>query len=62
MYARLFQSLSDGGVDYLVLGGSAVCLHGFARMTTDIPILLKNTPDNVGRFVALAPLGRVNTN
>ena len=54
MYASLFKSLNDGAVEFLVLGGSAVCLHGFPRMTEDIDILLKNSPDNIGRFIAVA--------
>ncbi len=54
MYANLFKSLNDGEVEFLVLGVAAVCLHGFARMTEAIDILLKNTSDNVERFVAVA--------
>jgi hypothetical protein len=38
-------------VEFLILGSAAVSLHGFPRMTTDIDILLKNSPDNLDRFV-----------
>lgn len=52
MYVRLFEKLLSGGVEFLILGGAAVSLHGFPRMTTDIDILLKNSPENIDRFVA----------
>ncbi len=54
MYASLFKSLNDEGVEFLVLGGAAVCLSGFTRMTEDIDILIKNTTENVDRFVVVA--------
>ena len=52
MYVRLFEKLRNSGVDFLVLGGAAVSLHGFPRMTTDIDILLRNTPENIARFAS----------
>jgi len=54
MYAKLFEALLKGRVDFLVLGGSAVCLHGYPRMTTDIDILLENSRENIARFLAVA--------
>jgi predicted nucleotidyltransferase len=50
MYVKLFEKLLSSQVDFLILGGAAVSLHGFPRMTTDIDILLKNTPENIARF------------
>jgi predicted nucleotidyltransferase len=50
MYVRLFEKLRSRGVEFLVLGGAAVSLHGFPRMTTDIDILLRNSPENLARF------------
>jgi hypothetical protein len=52
MYVKLFEKLLSGGVEFLILGGAAVSLHGFPRMTTDIDILLRNTPENIGRFLS----------
>jgi predicted nucleotidyltransferase len=51
MYAKLFEKLLSGGVEFLILGGAAVSLHGFPRMTNDIDILLKNSSENIARFV-----------
>ena len=53
MYAKLFEKLLSGNVEFLILGGAAVSLHGFPRMTTDIDILLKNSPENIRRFVSV---------
>jgi len=52
MYANLFEKLLSKRVEFLVLGGAAVSLHGFARMTEDIDILLQNSRDNIDRFVS----------
>jgi hypothetical protein len=54
MYVELFEKLTSGKVKFLVLGGAAVSLHGFPRMTTDIDILLENSPENIERFVLVA--------
>ena len=53
MYVKLFEKLSRGEVKFLVLGGAAVSLHGYTRMTTDIDILLENSPANIERFVSV---------
>jgi hypothetical protein len=52
MYAKLFEKLHSGHVEFLVLGEAAVSLHGYSRMTTDIDIILQNSPGNIGRFVS----------
>jgi hypothetical protein len=51
MYVKLFEKLLSGGVEFLILGGAAVSLHGFPRMTNDIDILLKNSSENITRFI-----------
>lgn len=38
--AELIQSLSDGQVQYVLVGGLAVQLHGFLRATFDIDLVL----------------------
>jgi hypothetical protein len=52
MYVKLFEKLTKAEVKFLILGGAAVSLHGFARMTTDIDILLANSTENIERFVS----------
>jgi predicted nucleotidyltransferase len=51
MYVKLFEKLLSGGVEFLILGWAAVSLHGFPRMTNDIDILLKNSSENITRFI-----------
>lgn len=43
---RLVQALSMYGVEYIVIGGAAMALHGFPRMTKDIDLLLPVDPSN----------------
>jgi len=45
-------------VEYLLVGGQAVALHGFPRFTKDADIWLRDTPDNLARTrVALVRFG-----
>jgi hypothetical protein len=52
--AELLQSLSDGQVQYVLVGGLAVQLHGFMRSTFDIDLVLAMTDENLVRFIAVA--------
>jgi hypothetical protein len=38
--AELIQCLSDEGIEYVLVGGLAVQLHGFLRATFDIDLVL----------------------
>jgi hypothetical protein len=38
--AELLQSLTDAQVDYVLVGGLAVQLHGYMRSTFDIDLVL----------------------
>jgi hypothetical protein len=42
----LAQALAAFDVEYVVIGGAAMALHGFARMTKDIDLLLPVDPAN----------------
>nr|AMK59146.1 hypothetical protein Slit_0055 [uncultured bacterium UPO42] len=52
--AELLQSLSDGHVQYVLVGGLAVQLHGFLRATFDIDLVLAMNDENLTRFIAVA--------
>lgn len=54
LFERIFRELNGTGVLYLAVGGIAVNLHGFARATGDLDIMISFEPDNVKRFVAAA--------
>jgi hydrogenase/urease accessory protein HupE len=51
-------ALNRAKAKYLVIGGIACILHGYARATEDIDILIARTEENAGRVLkALAALG-----
>jgi hypothetical protein len=51
-----FRVLSGAGVDFIVVGGVAARAHGSARLTNDLDVVYRRTPDNIQRLAeALAP-------
>jgi len=51
-------ALNRAKARYLVIGGIACILHGYARATEDIDILIERTAENADRILkALATLG-----
>lgn len=55
-FATAFGVLSTAGVEYIVVGGTAATIHGSARLTRDLDLVYRRTPDNLRRLVAaLAP-------
>ncbi len=54
LYERIFQQLNSAGVRYLAVGGIAVNLHGFARATGDLDILISFEKANVDALLAAA--------
>jgi hypothetical protein len=51
---ELLQSLSDERVQYVLVGGLAVQLHGFLRATVDIDLVLAMDDANLDRFIEVA--------
>jgi hypothetical protein len=51
---ELLQSLADAQVQYVLVGGLAVQLHGFLRATFDIDLVLEMNDENLVRFIAVA--------
>lgn len=50
--------LRDGGVRFIVVGGTAVILHGVPRTTADLDLVVDEEPANLRRFVsAMTRLG-----
>jgi len=47
---RICRALEDAGARYVLIGGFAVILHGGARTTKDIDLLVDPAPDNVARL------------
>src|SRR5262245_38482274 len=56
-YAALLRLLVNGEVEFIVIGGVAAIAHGTARLTQDVDVVYRRTPENIERVVAtLAPL------
>lgn len=55
-FAALIHTLTDAGVEYILVGGMAATVHGSARLTRDVDVVYARTPANIERLVsALAP-------
>ena len=53
-YLDLFSKLQQFEVQYLLIGGLAVSLHGVERATMDIDITVAMQPNNLDRLIACA--------
>lgn len=51
LYSNIFNKLNANRVRYLIIGGIAVNLHGFARATADLDILISMDDENVTKFI-----------
>jgi hypothetical protein len=55
---QIFAALNEGHVDYVVVGGLAVILHGYLRATADLDLAIGLSPGNAKRGMqALASIG-----
>ena len=48
------QALSSDSVEFVLVGGMAVQLHGYLRMTYDIDLVLAMSDANLSRFIEVA--------
>ncbi len=50
-FRDFIQALNDNKVDYVLVGGMAVILHGYVRGTGDMDIWVNKTKDNYKKLV-----------
>ncbi|MBI1787266.1 MAG: hypothetical protein HYR60_06900 [Acidobacteria bacterium] len=50
-FPALLHALTEGGLEFIVVGGAAATAQGAARLTVDLDILYRRTPANVRRLV-----------
>ena len=50
-YAKVLKVLTDGGVEFLLIGGVAANLHGSARATFDVDVVYSRSRDNIAKLV-----------
>lgn len=52
-FKEFLRLLNENDVEYLIIGGYAVVMHGHVRTTGDIDIWVKNSVENSERIVAV---------
>ena len=50
-FKEFIQSLNDNQVQYLIVGGYAVALHGYPRYTKDLDIWIELNPANAAKLI-----------
>jgi hypothetical protein len=50
-FEKLLADLARHGVDFAVVGGLAVILNGYPRLTVDADIIAHNSPENLGKLL-----------
>lgn len=51
-FRELIRVLSDAHVEFIIVGGVAAFAHGAARVTQDVDVVYRRTPENLKRLVA----------
>jgi hypothetical protein len=55
-FGGIIGLLADAGVEFVIVGGLAAQAHGAARLTQDVDLVYRRTPENIARLAAaLAP-------
>ena len=55
-FRSLLTLLAGAHVEFIIVGGAAATAHGSARLTQDLDVVYRRTPDNISRLAqALAP-------
>lgn len=49
-FLEVFKALGRQNVEYVLIGGVAVILHGMERLTRDIDIIVKMSPENIDKL------------
>jgi hypothetical protein len=50
-YPTLLHALATAEVEFIVVGGAAATAHGAARLTLDLDVVYRRTPENLVRVV-----------
>lgn len=59
-FAPIFAALDEAGARYVLVGGLAVVLHGYARLTADVDIVVDLAPgEAIKAIAALTRIGMV---
>lgn len=47
---RVLKAFEDEGLEYILIGATALALHGIVRATEDVDFFIRATSDNVERL------------
>jgi hypothetical protein len=50
-FRDFLKALNNNNVEYILVGGMAVILHGYVRTTGDMDVWVKRTKENYGKIV-----------
>ena len=50
-FRGLIRTLTDAGVQFIIVGGAAATAHGATRLTQDLDVVYERSAENVGRLV-----------
>jgi hypothetical protein len=51
-FEKLLALLAHGDVKFVVVGGVAVSLNGYVRLTEDVDVIVDSSVDNIGRLIS----------
>jgi predicted nucleotidyltransferase len=51
-FHELLQALVTTNVEFIIVGGAAATAHGSARLTEDLDIVYRRTPENIEHMIA----------
>jgi predicted nucleotidyltransferase len=51
-FDALLHALVTANVEFIIIGGAAATAHGSARLTEDLDVVYRRTPENIGHLVA----------
>jgi predicted nucleotidyltransferase len=57
-FKTLLRALADGGVEFILVGGVAAAVHGSARLTVDVDVVYRRSPENLERLVLAVAVHR----
>ena len=49
---RVLRAFEEAGLEYVLIGASAMAFHGVIRATEDLDLFIRATPENVERLRA----------
>lgn len=49
-FPKLLRLLTEHGVEFIIIGGVAAVIHGSSRLTQDLDVVYRRSPQNIARL------------